>query len=326
MIKIFKHNEVLQIIIIVLSAALLWAPALLNPPAMQTGHDYAPIYSLVYSALVGHPLLASLIALLLTIVEGFMLNLILFNRKMLGSSTLLPTLLYIITMSMVPSQMTLTPMVLGNLILLFALNQLMVDDDLSVTPDNIFTSSMLMAIATLCHTPLIMMLIPMVIIFTIHGLFNWRYWMMLLLGFLAPYIITATTYYLTDRLYYVSYITRLNLTDIHLAINTASWPIWVCNILLVVSLLWFLLTSRNIAVERTQMYRKNNSVIASYVLGSTLALLYSHILPANPEMFAIPVAFMGTITLFSAKKKFWAYNLFFVFFILIAIAANWWRL
>lgn len=326
MIKIFKHNEVLQIIIIVLTVVLLWAPALLNPPVMQTGHDYAPIYSLVYSALVSHPLLATILAMVLTIVEGFTLNLVLFNRKMLGNSTLLPTLLYIIAMSMVPAQMTLTPMILSNLILLLALNQLMVDDDLSATPDNIFNASMLISIATLCHTPLIMMLVALVVIFTIHGLFNWRYWMMLLLGFLAPYIISATAYYLTDRLYYVSYITRLNITDIHFSIAQVQWPIWVCNSIFIIILLWFLLSARGIAVERTQMYRKNNGVIASYVLGGVLALLYSHLLPANPEMFAIPMAFIGTVTLFGAKKKLWIHNLLFVFFIILAIAANWWRL
>lgn len=325
MIKWFKQNEVLQLVVILATTLMLWLPAIMHPVAMQTGHDYAPIYSLCYSWLHTNSRLATLLALLLVVVEGFLFNLLLYNHKMVGANTLMPTWLYIVVMSATPAQLTLTPMVMANLPLIGMISMMTVKEDLSISMDNIFNAALLVAIASLCYTPSVVMLVVMLILFTVHNLYNWRHWVMLLLGFLAPIIVVATYYFLNDRLYYVSFLTRMNITDIHFSIATANTLTWICNGLLLAVLLITLFNGIANANDRVQMFRKNNRVLTLFLLGGVMMLLYSDMLPTNPQMVALPLSYLASYYLMGVKRRLWLYNTLLLLIIILFIAANWIR-
>lgn len=320
MIKWFKQNEVLQLVVIIVTTSLLWLPSLLHPTPMQTGHEFAPLYSLLYGWLGDQPRAAVIVALVMVVVEGFLLNLTLYNHKMVSSNTLMPMWIYILAMSLVPAQLTLTPMVVANLLLLGMMSAMMVKEDLSITLDDIFNASMMVAMAALCYTPAAMLMIALFAIFTIHKLYNWRDWVMMLLGFLAPFIVAATVYYLCDRLYYVSYLTRMNLSDLHIAFGKANALTWVVNGLTLMTVL-LALTSSN-AGEKILMHQRNHAVISMMLLGGVLMLLYSHLLPANPQTIALPTAYMASGMLLGARRRLWIYNLLIVVFLILAVVAR----
>lgn len=326
MIKIFRHNTVLQIIIILAVTLLLWLPSLIHPQAPVSGHNYAVLYAMLHSWLSTVPTVATILALLLTVGEGLWLNVILDNKGMLPSNTLMPTLLYIIAMSMPPSPIALTPILLVNACMLIALSQVTVHEDLALTTNQVFTAAMAIAIASLFFTPAIVMLIPLMVVFTIHNLYYWRYWTLLILGALAPLIIVGTIYYLTGRLYYTKYLLWLSLCNIGIRITPLSdmnaWSV-VCNIvfiaLIVVTLLWNLFNQN----DKVQVFRKNSNVIMVQQLGSVIMLGYTTVFPVDTMLFAIPLTYMLTLFLMKEQSRTWKSDLLLIVVLVLTITARW---
>ncbi|MBR1516872.1 MAG: hypothetical protein IJ620_01825, partial [Bacteroidales bacterium] len=98
-----------QFVIILVVMIVMWLGAFIHPvqmPVMQSGF----IYQFFYNIFHGVPLLASIVAFLIIGVEGFWLNAILYNCRLVPQNTLLPMLLYVVAMSSQPDTQTITPM------------------------------------------------------------------------------------------------------------------------------------------------------------------------------------------------------------------------
>lgn len=289
MIKLFRQNVLLQFTLILAVGVALWLPALLEGGVAMPDETGAPLYGLLYEWLSPHPLLSTLIGLVLVLAEGWALNTLLYNNKLIHHNTLLPMLCYVALMS--HGQMGLTPMVLVNLVLLVCVGQLMVPENLTITLDRLFLASCLVAVASLFYLPAVILLLPLAITFIVHSLYRWRQWVMLLLGFLAPYVLVVIIWFLTDRLNYNLYLMRCMLGDAGvvfcLPTSTFDWMSQVFILgLLIVSLGWAFSSSS----ERTTMYRENMTTICIPLLASMLMLAYSGLFPVDMQLLAMPAA------------------------------------
>ena len=134
MLKTFRTNIPLQIAIILVASALLWIKSFIHPQQaiLEGGGDF-------YHFICGEmsPVVATIVAFVLVLAEGVLLNSILYRHKMITQSSLLPMLFYIIAMSI--GHPALSPVIVGSLFLLIGIDQLLLTSTLlSVGLDKIF--------------------------------------------------------------------------------------------------------------------------------------------------------------------------------------------
>lgn len=322
MIKLFRRNTLLQLLLILGVGTALWLPSLLKGGVEMPYGASAPLYELLYAWLAPHPLAASLTGFLLVLVEGWLLTLLLYNNKLIPQNTLMPMLCYVLLMSH-GTGLTLSPMVVVNLIMMVCVGQLMVPENLTITLSQLFSASALVALASLFYLPALLMVVPLIITFMVHSLYRWRHWVMLLLGFLAPYIIVVMVYFMNDRLYYASYLYECTLLD--WSLNTALPEAWTLIkqagtlFLCIVALLSVMALSG----DRTTMQRENLTTVTIPLLGAIGMLGYSHLFPVDLQVMALP---LGTLTSLyflsrphhhSAKMRNFINELTFILFIVL---------
>lgn len=317
MLRIFRTNVVLQIIIILIVAVLMWIGVFIHPrptPIEGGGQLYYWITGLL------SPLASTIIAFVLVIVEGVLLNSMLYRHKMMTQSSLMPLLFYIIAMSI--GRPTLTPMLLGSLFLIIGMSQLMLTTTLlSLDLDKIFGASASIACATLFCPAMAVFLVPLIANMFNFSLYGWRDWTMLILGILAPYIVLETYYYMVDELFYRNYLILYGLTDINWSVG-GSLIDWIGSLIF---LLLFVVGFGSTVINgqnKTINFKKNLTAILLFTVGSILFTLYTHIFPVHTQAFAIPFALCTTLLFVDPKRDVWWQNLIFVLVIVAFVIWN----
>ena len=317
MLRIFRTNVVLQIIIILIVAVLMWIGVFIHPrptPIEGGGQLYYWITGLL------SPLASTIIAFVLVIVEGVLLNSMLYRHKMMTQSSLMPLLFYIIAMSI--GRPTLTPILLGSLFLIRGMSQLMLTTTLlSLDLDKIFGASASIACATLFCPAMAVFLVPLIANMFNFSLYGWRDWTMLILGILAPYIVLETYYYMVDELFYRNYLILYGLTDISWSVG-GSLIDWIWSLIfLLLFVVGFGSTIIN-GQNKTINFKKNLTAILLFTVGSILFTLYTHIIPVHTQAFAIPFAVCTTLLFVDPKRDVWWQNLIFILVIVAFVIWN----
>lgn len=321
MLKAFQKNIPAQVTVISIATVLLWAHAFVMPTEMVEPQGFAPIYNLLYDWLSPLPLLASGIALLLTLLTGYLLNALLYDRKMIPQNTLMPMFLYVVSTSMIPQLQTLHPSLLVNLLLLCILNAILNSSRPTISSQSIFTTTMFMTLAAMCYTPAIWLLIPLLVVFVTYKLYSWNEIMAGLLGILAPIILLALVYYLQGRLIYQQYLILNGLPNLRIALGGASIAEYLCNGFLVVLVLLSLVhILEGGGWERTNIQQNNIKLVMVLLVAGVGMMFHSQLLPTVPHLLAIPFAFAGT-ALFCEKcdKRYWVWNLLFILLPVVAL-------
>ena len=200
MLRLFKQSAPVQIAAIIIAAALLWVRAFIEPIPMAAEYHFAPIYTLFYSWLNMTPRLASAVALLFVMAEGLWLNIILVEFKAAKPNSLMPTLLYLLAMSWNSHCLTITPMLLVNIMVIASFSQLLSNGATSLNVSRNFNAAFCIGLAALCYMPALSYVVPFLFIFIIYKLYRWRDIVVSLLGVIAPSLVFFTYAFLKDRL------------------------------------------------------------------------------------------------------------------------------
>jgi len=322
MLRLFKHNVMMQLIIILVVALALWLPSFLHPAAMVS-IGASPLYDLLYRWLSHYPFLSTLIAFVLVLEEGWLLNLALYRHKITSQNTLLPMLVYVCLMSHGGGTLTLSPMIMVNLLLLGGVNKMMVPDTLIVSQNQILVASTYTALASLFYQPALLLLLPLAIIFMVNSLYRWRHWVLLLLGFLAPYLLVFTIFFMNDRLDYTFYLMRSLLMDYsltHVVLPDSAWGYitQVGTLLLVLVALIHIISTAN---EHTTMFRINVATACLPMVAGVLMLGFGNMLPVDMQLIAFPASTMLAIYLLesnpTSKRKAITYDIILLLIILL---------
>lgn len=315
MLKIFRTDIYTQIVIILAVSLTLWVGVFVNPrPLPMVGGGQ------LYYWLTGwlSPLVGAIIAYLLVLFEGFLLNGLLYRHKIITQNTFLPMLFYIIAMSL--DTLTLTPVLLGSLFLVLTIDRLMLTNTLLSLPlDKIFSASACIALATLFCPAMAVFFIPLIICMFNYSLYGWRDWTMVILGAFAPYIIMETFLFVTDQMFYRNYLILYSLTDIDLRVD-ADWADWIASLIFILML--GIGTAYLNSQNRTINFKKNSSSIMIFLIGSLFYTLYTYTIPIPTPAFAIPFACCTASLFAEPKRKESGSNLIFVLLTAIFIA---WR-
>ena len=300
-------------------ALLLWGPAFAVPVEMAGSDSYSPLYDLLYDLLNGLPRVATAISLLLAVGEGLWLNMLLYDRKLIPQNTLLPMLVYVTAMGGVPGGQTLTPMVTVNLFAIIAISQLLPHGGLTIELNRILGASTSVALASLCYLPSLLMLLPVLIIFTIYKMYRWRDWTALLLGLLAPYIVVGTCHYMTERMYYVQYRMRYELANIGFEWDWTNTFGTYASVALAVFFLLGVMATANYFADQMTLTRKNANSVLMMALGGVAMMMYSRFMPFDMQLVAPTMALGCTTFVLPQHRRDWVFGLVLLTFLIVSL-------
>lgn len=201
LIRFFKNNNPSAFIFLPIFALVLWVNGFVIAQHNEIQHSM-PFYEMIAHPLLAFPSISTLIALLFIIGEAFLINFIINENNILSKPSFLPALFYIVFMSIDNSMLTLYPVILANLFILLTIYVLIESYRKNNAFSNAFDAGALFSIATLFYSPVLLLFPILGIGLSILRPFNWREWVICLLGFLSPYLFVITFYFWNDQLHY----------------------------------------------------------------------------------------------------------------------------
>lgn len=301
MLRLFWKNTIVQVAVILAAMLFMWIPALSQMHPMAPAIGYAPLYTPLYNLSIP-PMVATIAAMTLVLFGGLYLNLMLANTGLVSQNSLLPTLLYAVFMSATAT--SLSPMLLANLITLAILHMLLLHgSSLTIPTDRIFGAAALISIASMLYLPMLTLVIAYLLVAINYRLYNWREWMVLLLGLLAPYLLLWSILFLTGGLSDSLSKTIDGLSDIGISISAPpTFPI-LANLMLAAILVISIVSLWHRLGEKTVVWKKNAITTILPAVSGLAILLYSRLFPVNLQFFALPFAFCGTQMLAAGRHR-----------------------
>lgn len=305
MLKIFKQNSVMQVLVILLALVVLWGRAFIAPVAMPASNYFSPLYEQLYRWLCHTPRLASGIAVVLLLLEGIWLTVMLYNHKLIGSNSLMPLLLYIVAMSWNGDVLTLTPQLIVNLFIIMASSQLMSDGSTTLGFERNFNAAFCIGLAMMTYLPGVAYVAPFLMLFIVYKMYRWRDVVVALFGLIAPLLLLVTYAYMTDKLYYYTILIDYDLTNWSVRTQPGnSWHVThnvLYLLMMAVMLVWILFQQNDNLVHQ----RINRSVMLLPIVGAIILLFYTQLMPADTQPFAPAVAYMGSHYFTADRKRHW---------------------
>ena len=298
MLKLFRTNIPVQIAIILAVSVLMWLKSFMHPPGAVTDCG-GELYHWITGSM--SPVAATIVAYILVLAEGVLFNSILYRHKMFTQSSLLPMLFFVIAMSI--GQPALSPVVAGTAFLLFAIDQLLLTTTLlSVGLDKVFGAAACIAISALLCPVMAVFILPLIAGMFNYSLYSWRDNTMLILGFLAPFIVLETYYYVNDELFYRNYLLLYTVTDIHLHVGGTPMQ-WAESIVFLLMVLLGMGAAVGGSQNRSINFNKNITTILLFTLGSIMLGFYTSLLPVATPNYAIPFACCSTSLFIETGRK-----------------------
>lgn len=289
MIKLFEKNTVIQVTVILVAALLVWHKGYATPQPMTADGHFAPLYHLLCHLHLSQPL-ATTIALLLSLLGGFFLNLTLSHAGLAAQNSLMPTLMFVLAIGAVSP--TLSPALLAGLVAIAFVSMLMLHSTLlTVSSDKIFGAAALIGIASLLYLPALTLILSYALIAINYRLYGWRDWMVFLLGLLAPYIPLWIILFLTDHLADSFALMVTDLGSVGLSIGTFTPLQAAANIALLAAFAVSLFIVWRHMGEHTVVWQKNATTVLLVAFAAIASLPFSKVFPVGLELLAIPFAF-----------------------------------
>ena len=327
MLRLFQRNMALQGILVVAAVILLWLRPLIAPPPLDAGSHPAVLYGLLAGWLQPVPRLAVVLAMLLVLAEAVLCNLLLVDVGLASQNSLLPSLLYVLAAS--AGCHTLAPELLAAGIMLACLHRLMLrGTPLTIDAETICGATLMIGLATMFYQPAVCFMLSYLMVAAGYRLYTWRDWLVMLLGFAAPYVPLLAVLYLTGGVHswWASTVQSLALPRLGF-VNADPWTM-IGGCVLAALLLWSLLVTVSQLGERPVLWQRNASTLLYIALGGMATLLYHHPFPLCTTLVAAPFAFAASRSLTAhferhsvygrAKRRAWIYDLLLVAAIIAA--------
>lgn len=198
--NLIKSRQPINFVLFPLLVIVLWIPAFLSEPE-HSFTNIMPLYQLFIS-LVGTTGKISLsVGVILVMLEGFLLNRIIDNNKILPERNNLVAFFYILFSSIHTSFLYANPVLLANLFIILALGQLLSIYNQRNVLKEVFNASLLISIASLFYFPAVLLILLIWATFIIIRPLEWRNYLVSILGPIMVGIWLFSYYFLTNQMF-----------------------------------------------------------------------------------------------------------------------------
>ncbi len=202
MLEIFRTNTIFSIAGLILFTLLVRFASFIIPAPVEPLLN-TPFAELVFKVLKENQLFThmnSLIAILLLLVQGLLINYISSTHEILYKNSVLPGLFYILINSIYPEQLQLTPQLLSNTFIILLFNRLCYLYESPQPLFLVFDAGIWLGLGILLDYDLIIYL-PFILVSVLYmTTFNLRYWLVAIFGIIVPGYFLGVLFYLTNHL------------------------------------------------------------------------------------------------------------------------------
>ncbi|HBN04593.1 MAG TPA: hypothetical protein DD434_02220 [Bacteroidales bacterium] len=317
-IRTFKKNYTLQIILIIVLPLLLWMPAFMSAPeVIKTSYD-APFYNLIYNALSSSKLFCTIIAFIIVLFQGILINIIFSSNQLSSRNTLLPGFIYILLLSTNYNSMTFSSVLIFNALIIIGVYFLFKSFDKNEGLDEIYNASLFISLAFLTYIPSILLILWIFLSFLNYRFYKWRYWLLSFFGFLTPILFILAYYFITSSLQtaYTTYLSKLEIIpNFFVTLQPIDIIFYiVIGIFALISLFNTISSKGDCNIN----YRKKTNVLIILLFISLLASLYCIGKCFIISFLALPLCYLF-FNFFTAKRKLIYSNIYFTILLSLII-------
>jgi hypothetical protein len=200
LIKLFKSRQQFVIILILILTILFWIPSIAFHKSVLFVFDFypAPLYKPLQFIEYSYPVAATIFSLALVIIIGFMLVRLNVRFFFIQTRTQLPAFFYILICSSFIPLHRMNPVLIGCFILVLAIYKIFDTYKKEKLCYNFFDAAMLISVASMFYFNFIFFILVIWAGLILLRPFILREWIFSVVGFILPYILIFSYYYLRD--------------------------------------------------------------------------------------------------------------------------------
>lgn len=324
LIHLFRKSYLLQYILLLLLALILWLGAFIHPFEIPIVTDslLTPGYSLLFGLLHENILLQVFIAFILAISGALLFNYALTKFDLVPKNTLVPAMIYIVLLSYSPSLLLLHPVAIPALLMvliLYFLFQVYTEEEAFA---QIYNIGLLIGISSMFYFPSIFFILFIWLTFIVYRLYSWREWTIPITGLITPYLFLFTYYFLTDSiepayLAYAAYFSKITIFQISFDFSILNY---IITSMVVLFSIWAGVLLLSDIQEKIISLRKRYWTIYYLLAIAIFTYIFSDIYFKWHQVFVlIPVSVFLAYAFSQLKNLRWIEILWGILFSLIAI-------
>lgn len=306
MIKLFKTSQPWVLVMLIIYTVILNSNLYFHPPVVEFTAT-APLSQLILQSIKGislaYPNVLVTLFIILVLLQALLLNYIIDRHKLLNEYTSLPSLCYILIISLFNNHIFMSPPFLVNfiilLILLYIYNSY--DNNSFLEP---FDTGFAIGVASLFYLPVLLLILFMLISLRITRVFDWRQWVVSLIGVLVPYFLISVYYFWIDKLGFF-------LNTHFLEVTTSLTPATITNVelisktLIVGFIVFMTMYFFNLQFTKSVVKKRKLLTILIYLMTTSLLVFVSieQFSLAPIALISIPLAIFLAFSFFEIQKK-----------------------
>lgn len=319
-IKFFKSGFFIQYFLIGIIGVVLWLPAFLHPSLMPPPDGPVLLYSLLYDLLRESQFLATVLGFVLVCGETYFFSVILNRNELSLKNSSLSALVFLVLMSLLPSQLTLTPTTIALLFILLILHHLLIIYRKPEHFDRVFAAGFFTALASFFYIPVLLWIGFIIVSFLLFRSGAWREWIAAIIGLLTPFIYLSVFYLWNDELFfrareYPDFFRRFLFYP-----NSSHSDFWITEGVVLILTIWGTVRLWISSLEKTVELRAKFNLFIWILVFTIFSFAFARSLAVYHPALATPaLAMIITYALTSLKKTRLVEIILLILFILLLI-------
>ncbi len=275
---------------------------------------------LLYDWIGSQTFFAHILAILLLVIQGFLINAIVIENRLSNEVNLFPGVFYVLISCLLPDFLYLSPVLIGNTFILIALVELFSTYKTPSCADRIFNAGFWTGVASLFYAPFIFYFILVNAGLNILRAFNLKERLMVLIGLLVPIFLTGLYYFSFDRLdYFWEVQFKENISFLGIEAGAGGWNNYVKVLLFAGFILFAVINNGSYLTRRNIQAQKKISILYWVMISGLFGAAFQKNLALEHFILLAPALGVFLAFTFTELKRQWAESLHFL--ILLAALA-----
>ncbi len=319
MLTIFRTNQVFYSVLLIFYIVLLRFSVFLAQDVFRWTPSGHGIFSeLVYSWVGSQQFLSHAIAMLLLLVQGFLVNTISINHRLANDVNLFPGLFYVLICCTIPDFLYLSPVLMGNTFFLIALNEMFDTYKNPACADRIFNAGLWTGVASLFYFPFAFFTLVMLAALSILRAFNLQEVLMILTGMLLPYFLSGVYFFWFDRLdFFWEMQLERNIGFLDFGNRADGWDTYIKISIFALLTLLVLINSGSYLIKKNIQVQKKINILYWILIVAGIAVPFQNNITFEHFLMLAPALGILLSFTFSSMKTQWAESVHFIMLVVV---------
>ncbi|MCF8245623.1 MAG: hypothetical protein K9J46_10740 [Saprospiraceae bacterium] len=273
---------------------------------------------LLYGWVGSQGFMAHIIAIVLLVAQGYLVNVIAINNRLSNEINLLPGLFYVWFCCAIPDFLYLSPVLVGNTFFLIALNEIFGIYKNSACADKIFNAGLWLGVASLFYFPFVFFLLVLVAGLSILRAFNLQEFLMAVVGMFLPYFFAGMLFFWFNKFvfFYENQISR-NFDFFNFSQIVFTWDTWVKLAIFVIATIFVLLNNNFFFAKKNIQVQKKIDILYWVLIAAAISLPFQANVTFEHFLLLAPTLGIFFGLTFTSLKPQWAEAIHFLMVVLV---------